>query len=645
MKKTLLLFFALILSFSLVFFCSCETNPNGKEEEEENTGEKGEPVLIVFQYGDAHTSNRYYKGTLPTPPELEDVDMGSYIIHFTGWDKPIVPVEGETTYVATYVTISQVAKATFIMGDKTEVVEHDFFKKPTPPQEIPSYNGMTFLCWDKALESTDQDVTYRAMYVDESLMDAASLKRAYDSPLMLYSSNVSDNDNAKSTMNRATSLFYLVWHEHLNPQGGQLVKRIVEHFTSVVSKDQAPAFDACCYWNYNPLSASLALARNTPTIWDAIPRDIQIRMDTMMWAFAYLESFATSDHNEYKTGPGLKGNYEKDWNPNYRLANVPVMIYATYYFGLGDIELGAQKVNDRLKAFDEDAYETILNTFTKYGWRRAKLTWNADARTSTDGRIQGESAKTLMIYGGQAVGDDTPTDSDLLVDLGTGTGVANRDPKTKKGRDYLYKTFKLSEPEKIVRHLINYNYGGANISLGSYESSSYKTVVSYHQYNGNVVAWIIDKTASPYEGEEGMMTEFASGNRSSTSYTSHDFILCTILLCATRAMETYTTDENGVRQPLKNADGTPKVVFDYTAPEEEALWNRVQIGNEDFIYKYVHGYQCYATGSYGESTNKGYEKDNKSNDYWISKNVWRTYMMQWGSVPIAESFGLPEEMS
>ena len=138
------------------------------------------------------------------------------------------------------------------------------------------------------------------------------------------------------------------------------------------------------------------------------------------------------------------------------------------------------------------------------------------------------------------------------------------------------------------------------------------------------------------------MTEFASGNRSSTNYTNHDFILCTILLCAARAMEVYTTDENGVRQPLLNADGTQKVVYDYTAPGEEAFWRRVQIGNEDFIYKYVHGYQCYATGSYGESTNVGYESTNKSNDYRISKSVWRTYMMQWGEIPIAESFSATE---
>ncbi len=642
MKKILILLFALALSLSLVLFCACNPKPDteGGDEEggSENTEEKGDPILVTFQYGTSVMRNYYYKGTTPNPPVLEDINMGSYTIHFTGkWSPEIVPVDGEATYVAEHELVFQVAKATFVMGDKTEVVEHDYFAKPKVPTVVPDYNGMKFLRWDKELLSTDQDTTYTAIYYDETLMDADAMNRAYTCALVQYSSKITDNDNASSTMNRTTSLFYMVWHEHLNPQGGPLAKRIAEHSTNVVSKDKAPAFDACCYWNYNPMSASVALARNTPTIWNAIPLDVQLRLETMMIAFAYLESYATSDYNSYGTGPGLKGNYGKDWNPNYRLANVPVMIYCTYYFGVGDMELGADIVNQHIISFDEDAYTAIVNTFQKYGWRRALLTWTADARTTTDGtNFTGGSSKQVLVYGGPAVGDDTSTASDLLVQLGNGAGVNNG------GKEYLYKTFTLKEPDKIIRHLINYNYGGENFITKSYECTSYKTVVSSHIYNGKPVAWIIDETSSPYEGEEGMMTEFASGNRSSTNYTNHDFILCTILLCAARAMDIYTTDENGVRQPVLNAEGTKKVVYDYTAPGEEALWRRVQVGNEDFIYKYVHGYQCYATGSYGESTNVGYEHTNNSNDYRISKSIWRTYMMRWGEIPIAESFTIME---
>ena len=647
MKKILIFLFSLAISAALLFsLCACTpaTPDTGDGSGEEGgSEERGDPILVIFQYGTAVKRNYYYPGTVPTPPELEDVSMGSYIIHFTGWDREIVPVTEETTYVATYELISQCAKATFVMGDQKVVVEHGYFEEPVPPSNIPSYNGMTFVSWDKNLQSTDQDVTYTALYVDETLMDTDAMSRAYKCALLKYSSKLTDNDNASSSMNRATTLFYMVWHENQNPQGGVLAARIVEHLTSVVTKDQSPKFDACCYWSYNPLTASISLARNTPSVWDKIPVDIQLRLETMMVAFACLESYATSDYNSFGTGPGLLGNYGKDWNPNYRLANVPIMVYACYFFGVGDMTLGADIVNGHITSFNESSYESLVNTFQKYGWRRAMLTWTADARTTTDGtNFTGGSAKQLLCYGGDAVGDDTSTASDLLVRLGSGSGVANLDANGKP-RNYKYKTFTLYESDKIVRHLINYNYGALNMSSGSYEGLSYKTVVSDHWYNGKVVAWIIDDTSSPYEGMEGMMTEFASGNRSSTNYTNHDFQLCTILLCAVRAMKLYTTDINGERLPVLNEDGTQKVLLDYTDPAEADFWLRIQVGNEDFIYKYLHGYQCYATGSYGESTNKGYEKDNNSNDYRISKSVWRTYMMQWGSIPIAESFSTPQE--
>ena len=651
MKKILLFLLALSFLVSLLFLFSCsQSTPDNGEGDTEGSGdteEKGDPILVIFQYAQYSKRNYYYPGTVPTPPELEDIDMGSYRIHFTGWDKEFTPVTEEVTYTATYEFIKQVAEATFIMGNQTKVVEHDYFEKPTPPS-VPDYDGMVFATWDKKIQSTDQNLTYTAIYVDKSLMDEDAMSRAYGCDLVKYSDKITANDNANGAMVRSSSLFYMVWHEHLHTQGGPLVDRIVEHFTSIVTKDQAPAFDACCYWNYNPVTASIALARTTPSVWDKIPVDIKLRLETMMVAFTYLESFATSDFNKFETGPGLKGNYGKDWNPNYRLANVPVMVYAIYYFGAGDIEAGADHVNSLVKGFNEEVYSTLVNTFQKYGWRRAFLTWTAKERTTTDGtKFTGGSSKQLLCYGGEAVGDDVSTASDLLVKLGSGSGVANLDNKGNP-RDYIYKTFTLYEPDKIIRHLINYNYGGKMVS-GSYEATEYLTVKSDHWYDitgdkvPELVAWIYDETESPYQGQEGMMTEFASGNRSSTNYTNHDFILTTITLSAVRAMELYTTDDNGVRSPLANEDGTNKVLYDYTAAGEEDFWLRIQVGNEDFIYKYIHGYQCYATGSYGESTNVGYEHTNNSHDYRISKSVWRNYMMRWGSIALAESFSAETE--
>lgn len=641
MKKLILLFMlALTMVFALVA-CNKE-----KPDENEGGNEENKPTYtITFDLGMKKETVKVKEGEMPTPPTVPDDDYGNFYKHLKGWTPELAPATADATYKAVYENVKKQYTATFVLAEGKHEVKVDASNAPTPPAEIPDYHGMKFLCWDKEVDISEVDVTYTAVYYDPELIGAEYLKHAFDRHLMAYGDKSHNDDNYGSTLHTATMLYTLVWHEHENPQGSAMAKRIVDHFTNVTSPDKAPSFDACCYWNYNPMTAAVALARTTPSIWNKIPIDIQMRLQTMMLAFTYLESFATSDYNNYQTGPGMGGNFHKDWNPNYRLANVPVMVYATYFFGAGDIELGAETVNNNLKAFNEDAYTRIINTFQKNGWRRAVLRWTSEGRTSTDGRnVVGLSAKELMINGGQAVGEDTSIESDLKVPLGSGVGVANKD-HTGQPRDYLYKTFALSEPEKILQHLLCFNYGGTTLPNGTYLASSFTPVVSGHWYDKDgdgikeLVAFIVDDTTSPYEGMPGMMTEFASGNRSSTSYTTHDFVLTTIMLSCVRSMELYTT-ENGEKIPLYNEDGTEKVLFDYTKVEK--LWNAIQVGNEDHIYKFLHGYQSYSTGSYGEAFDVGYEK-NAGADYWVCKSIWRTYMMKDGTLPLAESYGVPQE--
>ena len=639
MKRIFLLL--TLLCLSLFTFVACG------QEEEPGQQEDNRPVFtITFDLGSKKETVEVKEGEMPTPPTVPDDDYGNFYKHLKGWTPEIAPATADATYKAVYENIQKQYTATFVLAESKQEMRVNASSAPVPPTDIPDYNGMKFLCWDREIRISDVDVTYTAVYYDPELIGAEYLKHAYDRHLMGYTEKSNQNENEGSTLHTATMLYTLVWHEHENPQGSALVNRIVEHFTNVTSPNKAPAFDACCYWNYNPMSASVALARTTPSIWNAIPTDIQLRLQTMMLAFSYLESFATSDYNNYGTGPWMRGNYGKDWNPNYRLANVPVMVYATYFFGAGDIELGAETINNNLKSFDEKAYTEIINTFTKYGWRRAVICWTTEGQVSTDGKnMQGASAKELLINGGHAVGEDTSNASDLKVPLGSGGGVGNKDMHGRP-QDYLYKTFTLAEPEKIIQHLLCYNYGGTNLPSGTYLASSFKIVQSNHLYDKNgdgikeVVAFIIDNTSSPYEGMPGMMTEFASGDRSSTSYTTHDFVLTTIMLSCVRSMELYTT-ENGKKIPLYNEDGTEKVLFDYT--KNEKLWNVIQVGNEDHIYKFIHGYQSYSTGSYGEAFDVGYEK-NAGADYWVCKSIWRTHMMKDGTLPIAESYGVPQEM-
>ena len=303
----------------------------------------------------------------------------------------------------------------------------------------------------------------------------------------------------------------------------------------------------------------------------------------------------------------MQGNYNKTWNPNYRLANIPVMVFVTHYFGDGDIDAGAEYVNAFLKGFDEEAYDEMIDTFVKYGWHRAEYIWTSEGRVSSDGRTQGKSAKELLIYGGQAVGEDTSTSSDLLVALGSGVGVSNG------GKDYLYNGYSLKEADGIIRSLIVHNYGSDHITKTNQRKGTFNAVKSDHWYfvDGKYqrVAWILGDLKSPYEGQYGMMKEFASGDRSSTSYCSHNFVLTTSILYSCKILGIYDISTDN----FKDKNGV-------------LIREAIIVGNEDFLFKNEKGYQGYATGSYGVSVSSHSEASEPWGSYFAMKHLWREIM-------------------
>ncbi len=419
-----------------------------------------------------------------------------------------------------------------------------------------------------------------------SFLSQEYLEKLFNMELLTYRTNPNHtNDNANGSFSRATALFLLVMEERCKGDGA-LIEKIKEHFASATAPEQAPSFDAICLWNYCPYSASIALAKITPHIWDALGEQLQERLNFTMEMYAYLESFATSDYNSYSTGPGLTGNYHKNWNPNYRLANVPVILFATHFFGDGDMKVGTQKVNDMLHAYNEEKYEQMVSRLTQYGWDRALAVWCAPAMQHEDGTY-GTDAKTVTLYGGPTYALDF-THSYVKKEVGEGLGVTNG------GNDYLYYGHPLDEAGLIVEHLLRFNYSGG-------------VVKSDHHFDVNkdgedeLIAWILDRSISPYQGQMGMMKEFASGNRSSTGYCSHDFQLTTILILASKALGFYDVKEN------------------------EELWSIVKVGNGDFLYKNEIGYQGFATGSYGTST-KTHSEENEGSAYFALKYVWKNVL-------------------
>lgn len=484
---------------------------------------------------------------------------------------------------------------------------------PTPPSVIDAAKtgienfaeGKYFVQYWPELAPATEDATYTAIYSGESGLDAMRIALA-EKPFHYQMHHFRD-------MQAAASVYPLLLEEHLHPAAGLYRDRLVSHFEALVAEGSAPQFDAICLWSYSIITALAAMARVTPTVWDALTEDTRQRLDTMMAAFAYLESFATADQNDYHTGPGLGGNYYKTWNPNYRLANVPCMVFAAYYFGQGDTELGARRVNDMLHAFDESVFDAMIERFRSYGWENALKCWTTEAKTADDGTV-GKSTRELMCHGGLAVAKYT-FDPSKLVASGTGLGV------TLGGEDYLYRGIPLERPDEILKNVIEYNYSGGPVKSGHFWDVDGDGVAEQ-------VAWILDGTDSPYFGRDGMMLEFASGNRSSTAYCDHDFTIAIPLMHAASTLVRYTV-RDGERVPLLDAEGRAVKLFDYTA--DAALWERIQVGNEDFIYKLIHGYQGYSTGSYGEARHRGSESE-ASRGYFVMKSLWRTAMLPHGTV-------------
>ena len=419
----------------------------------------------------------------------------------------------------------------------------------------------------------------------KEIMNQESLEKMLAEELLAYPAEHKDNDNRPNSLGRALALYSIVLHEHENGEGGAYAARAVEHFASATASGQAPAFDAICLWNYAVLTASIALAKQTPTIWSTVSEELRSKLDFMMEMYAYLESFATSDENTYKTGPGLAGNYHKGWNPNYRLANAPVMLYAAHYFGDGDMTLGAKRVNDLLHGFDEKKYDEVIARLDSLGWHRAKAVWTTPARVHEDGTC-GTDARQVLLYGGETYSLDY-THSYVTKDVGNGLGV------TGGGKDYAYHGHLLTEGDRIVEDLLTYNYSGGAVRSDHHFDVDRDGVAER-------IAWIVDDTHSPYEGQMGMMLEFASGNRSSTGYCSHDFVLTTVLISA--------ADKLGIH--------------DVKAKNKE-LWSMIDVGNEDFLYKNEHGYQCFATGSYGTAAH-AHSEENEGATYFAMKSLWRT---------------------
>ena len=245
---------------------------------------------------------------------------------------------------------------------------------------------------------------------------------------------------------------------------------------------------------------------------------------------------------------------------------------------------GAEAVDEILLNFDHDTY---IAEFDRYGYVNVKHNWTMEGFVANNGATA-PGSKELMMNGGTAYYKFDNAKVGIKAGEAGGTGVGVRTA-------YTYSGYTLDEPGMIYEKLINYNYNGGAVFSAYYDNA------------GEKLCWILGDLTSPMEGEDGMMLEFNSsdggGIRSSATYCLEDFVLSVSCGQVLKAFGKY--------DPRDNA----------------RLFRRTFVGNTDFMFKLDNGYQGYSMGS-------GYLTQASNN---ICYYGWRSlWLSEYGDLTLAD---------
>lgn len=548
------------------------------------------PVYTVYWVtvdGDLTTEVR--EGDTPVPPEIQTTVITDKMIYtFREWNRTPEPLTAENAvgqglvFRAKYNKEERMYTVRFLIdGKETATVQAKYGEYVSYPGELPEREGYQFCSFTNTSAGITGDTVCEAVFTKNN---ADVLMTAYNTSLLSFDPTPGRHDNYGGVLAESSALLYMLLEIRQSPDGlmtEDFAARVAESLSYMMSeKGETPFFSLEPYWCYCTLTAAVAVAHETPLVWDKLTAEEQEKYDFLMESFAYILAFGTSDENNYQTGPGLRGNYAKTWNPNYRLAVVTPMLFVSQYFG------GADAVNEILANF---SYDDTVARFTKYGWDRAVAEWTAELPTLADGTTA-PSQKEFMENGGPAyLADRNDADGERLgitAGKAAGSGVGVRVA-------YTYSGYTLDQVAEIFNTLLRYNYSGGAV------------VSTYGKYDdGTPKAYILDGSTSPYEGRDGMMLEFCSGDgggiRSSCAYTSHDFIMICAALAAMEELDMYDLRRDG-----------------------GDLADLVWVGNMDFLYKYTHGYMSFSLGSPYESN------ESTSVEYTPWKAWWIAHFSEW----------------
>lgn len=365
----------------------------------------------------------------------------------------------------------------------------------------------------------------------------------------------------------AAAMMLLALDEAKNGVNTTRHNRLMLHYRNIIKGGKEPAMDCSHFWAYPIVASAIALAKNTPSIWDEFTNEEVERLDFLMTCFAVISNFIANDKNFYQTGLFLKGDVGKKWNPNYKLSLVGPMIACGAYFGDDDI------IDNLLTSF---SYDKAIEKMNAYGYVHMLQVWKRED-IDYDGEIV-PGVKNMLEKAGKAYITDKSMEFTQI--FGAGQGEGAKIP-------FLYQNYRATDIE-ILNYLLTDCYSGGR-------------VFSAIDTNGDEVneAEIVDHSVSPVEGQEGLMLEFNGrdkfGIRSDAFYCMIDFIMIVSLL------------------------GMLKQIGLYSEFGEFELYKKIYIGNTDLIYKLSKGYLSCSQGK------QHITKENNSMGYNFMKAYWNEY--------------------
>lgn len=307
------------------------------------------------------------------------------------------------------------------------------------------------------------------------------IDEAIEEPLIRFTGSRNSANVGWGNLEQKSSkaMYYLTLAAYLNEDavssqtGKKGSDRVVEHLRNLIAGGNEPF---CCvgpYLGHSEISSVILLASRTPQIWDQLTGQEIDRLEWLMRGLAIAGNWGFNDRNNYTTGFDLTGNFDKNWNPNYRNTYLPVIGNACLYFG-------AEELDEIFTSFDYDAY---ISKYTELGFTNILASWTV-------------AGKELMENGGAAT---------LTEEYGGGSGGSGAGVKI----PFVYNGYGLDELAKIAQTHIAYTYSSDVVdSAGTPGTDAY--------------AYIVTGKSSPYLGLKGMMFEFVSGDagglRSSASY-------------------------------------------------------------------------------------------------------------------------------